>query len=182
MDDKNKLHIGCGDQIFDGWVNHDIAPLPGVDVVHDLTQFPWPFEDQQFDEVYMKDVMEHLSDTIKTLEEIYRITEPGAKIFIAVPYWNSWEAITDPTHVKQFNEYTFEFFDPVKWRCRKRPYYSHARFKIMKQGYWIKPFAPAITISKSFVVFNPVMKKLLSFFASYFNNIIIGIDIYLERV
>lgn len=182
MEKKNKLHIGCGHQIFDGWVNLDITPLPGVDVVHDLTQFLWPFEDQEFDEVYMKDVLEHLPDTIKTLEEIYRITKPRAKIFIAVPYWNSWEAITDPTHIKQFNEYTFEFFDPTKWRCKNRPYYSNARFKIIKQGYFIRPLAPAFDISRSFVVFNPTLKKILSFLASYFNNIIIGLDIYLERV
>lgn len=179
---ETKLNIGCGHKIFKGWINLDRAPLPGVDVVHDLTKFPWPFDNQQFDEVYMKDVLEHFPDTIKTLEEIYRVTKPGAKMFVAVPYWNSWEAITDPTHVSQFNEYTFEFFDPNKLRCKNRPYYSAARFKIIKQGYVIAPFAPTIAKSKAIVVFNPIIKRILSFFSSYLNNIIIGLDIYLERV
>ena len=38
-----KLHLGCGHIIKEGWVNHDIVPLAGVDVVHDLTKFPWPW-------------------------------------------------------------------------------------------------------------------------------------------
>ena len=125
---KKKLHIGCGYDIKQGWINHDVTELPGVNVVHNLTEFPWPWEDEEFDEVYMKDVLEHLPDTIKTMEELHRITKPGAKIYIAIPYWNSWEAITDPTHCKQFNEFSFQFFDPSHRRCKKRPYYSHARF------------------------------------------------------
>src|SRR5207244_6816950 len=38
---KTKLHLGCGHIIKEGWVNHDLAHLPGVDVVHDLRTFPW---------------------------------------------------------------------------------------------------------------------------------------------
>ena len=37
---SNKLHIGCGHDIKEGWVNHDLAQLPGVDIVHDLNSFP----------------------------------------------------------------------------------------------------------------------------------------------
>ena len=48
---KTKLHLGCGHIIKDGWLNHDIVQLSGVDVVHDLRVFPWPFADGQFDEV-----------------------------------------------------------------------------------------------------------------------------------
>ncbi|MCI5059303.1 MAG: class I SAM-dependent methyltransferase, partial [Flavobacteriales bacterium] len=163
---------------------HDIAKLDGVDVIHDLEQFPWPFEDNSFEKIYMKDVLEHLSNTIKTLEEIHRIAKPGCEIFIAVPYWNSWEAITDPTHKKNFNEFTFEFFDPSKWRCQDRPYYSKARFKIKKQGYYIALFQPYLKIpfiGRERVVFNKFAKWILGFFATYFSNIIIGLDIYLEK-
>ena len=108
---NSKLHLGCGDVIRDGWLNHDLAPLTGVDVVHDLREFPWPFEDGQFEEVYMKDVLEHLPDTIATMEELHRITKPGAKVYIGGPYRNSMIAFGDPTHVKSFNEFCFDFFD-----------------------------------------------------------------------
>ena len=94
----------------------------------------------------MKDVLEHVDDVIKTLEEIHRICKDNAKVFIAIPYWNSWEAITDPTHKNQFNEFTFEFFDPNCWRCKDRPYYSTARFEIANQLYVYRLGAPHILI------------------------------------
>jgi SAM-dependent methyltransferase len=180
-----KLNLGCGNDVHAGAVNHDIVKLPGVDVVHDLTQRPWPWKDGEFDEIFMKDVLEHIPETIPTIEEIYRISQPGAKVTIAIPYWNSWEAITDPTHKVFFNEYTFEFFDPGKKRCQRRPYYTHARFKILKIGYVIKPFGPVFDIpilGKHRTVFNPLLTTILRIFASYFNNVIVGLDLYLERV
>ena len=180
-----KLNIGCGTDIKTGWINHDLVQLEGVDVTHDLTQFSWPWKNEQFEEIIMKDVLEHLPDTIKTMEELYRITKPGAKLLIAVPYWNSYEAITDPTHKVFFNELTFEFFDPTKLRCQRRPYYTHARFKISKIGYVIKPFGPTFNIpyiGNHRTFYHPFPTKILRFLASYLNNIIVGLDIYLERV
>jgi len=134
----NKLHLGCGNNILEGWVNHDISPLPGVDVVHDLTILPWPFESNSFCEVLMVNVLEHLSDTVKTIEELHRIAAPGAKVTIRVPYWNSPDMTTDPTHKAFFNEHSLDFFDPSQRHCKERPYYSSARFKIEKKHYYVK--------------------------------------------
>ena len=184
IDNKTKLHLGCGHNIKPGWINHDLVDLPGVDLVFDLEKYPWPINDKTCDEIIAKDVLEHLSNTVKVMDEFYRITKPGAKIYIAVPYWNSWEAITDPTHVSQFNEYTFEFFDPNKSRCKNRPYYSKARFNIKKIGYGISFLMPRIYIpfiSRYFIIYNPLLKWVIGFFAQYFNNIIIGLEVFLER-
>ena len=48
-----KLHIGCGNDIKKDWINHDIVKLKGVDVVHDLSQYPWPWSDGTFEEIYI---------------------------------------------------------------------------------------------------------------------------------
>ena len=182
---KNKLHLGCGDVIKKGWLNHDMMPLPGVDIVHDLRQFPWPFEDGQFEEVYMKDVLEHLPDTIRTMEELYRITKPGAKVYITVPYWNSCTAIGDPTHVKLFNEFSFDFFDPTTWQCKGRPYYSKARFYIKRMGVCVTPFESILLkipkFTKGYMIFNQVGKKIFLTLASFFCNVISCLDVHLER-
>ena len=77
-------------------------------------------------------VLEHLGDTTQTMEEIYRITNPGAKVFLAIPFWNSFEAWGDPTHERLFSEEIFEFYDPTTWRGEDRAYYSKAKFKIGK--------------------------------------------------
>ena len=179
-----RLHLGCGTAIKAGWVNHDMVQLPGVDVVHDLREFPWPFADGQFDELYMKDVLEHLPDTIRTMDELYRITRPGAKVYISVPYWNSNTATGDPTHLRFFNEYSFQFFDPDAWQCRERPYYARARFYVRRLGVGITTFeiiGPIPKLTRDFVVFSPILKKILLVLSSFFCNIVSGLDVHLER-
>lgn len=180
-----KLNLGCGSDICEDYVNVDMAPLAGVDVVCNLSRFPWPFEDEEFDEIIAKDVLEHLPDTVRVMEEIHRITRKGGKVFLSLPYWNCWQAVTDPTHIRQFNEYTFEFFDPSKARCQRRPYYSTARFSIVRQGYGIVPFMPDFSIPylSSYIVFyNPFLKKLVSLLANRLSNIIIGLELELKRL
>jgi len=180
-----KLHLGCGHIIKEGWVNHDLVALPGVDVAHDLREFPWPFEDGQFEEVYADNVLEHLPDTVKTMEEIYRITKPGAKIFIGVPFWNSFEAWGDPTHQRLFSEEIFEFFDPSTWRGEQRYYYSSAKFKIDKIVYCVNPFKPLSRSTKTYRlgmrVSNRFAKAVVRLLATYFCNVIHGLEVYLTR-
>lgn len=181
---STKLHLGCGSVIKEGWVNHDLAPLPGVDVVHDLRAFPWPFEDSQFSEIYMKDVLEHLPDTIATMDELYRITRPGACVSITVPYWNSYTATGDPTHVRFFNERSFDFFDPNSPQCQQRPYYAKARFHIRRLGVWYTTFeiiGPIPKLTRDFLIFNPVLKRTLLVLSSFFCNIVSGLELRLER-
>lgn len=137
MKNSRKLHLGCGRNILEGYINLDQANLDGVDVVHDLTLFPYPFSAEQFDEIIMIDVLEHLPNVIQTMEELHRICAPGARVTIRVPYYNSWDASHDPTHEHQFNENTFDFFDPRTKTGELRQYYSRARFQIYTIGYLI---------------------------------------------
>ena len=107
-----KVNLGCGSNIRLDYLNVDCFPLPGVNVIHDLTRFPWPFERNSMDEVLMVHVLEHLPNTVKAMEEVWRIARPGALVKISVPFWNSEDFVTDPTHVKMFGAWTFDFFDP----------------------------------------------------------------------
>ena len=52
-----KIHIGCGTAIFDGWVNVDLRALPGVDMVLDVRS-GLPFSDVEF--VFAEHFIEHL--------------------------------------------------------------------------------------------------------------------------
>ena len=137
-----KLNLGAGSDILAGYVNHDLAKLPGIDVVHDLNQYPWPWPDASIEEVKAWDVIEHLDDFIKAIEEISRVLVPGGCCHVSVPYWNSWCVPADPTHKRGFHETTFQFFDPDSPYCRTRPYYSTARFKIVSEEFVLAPFGP----------------------------------------
>jgi predicted SAM-dependent methyltransferase len=52
-----KLHIGSGRVALQGWINLDMQPLPGVDVVNDVTD-GLPFVGAQF--IFAEHFIEHL--------------------------------------------------------------------------------------------------------------------------
>jgi SAM-dependent methyltransferase len=122
-------------------LNHELAPLPGVDVAFDLETIPWPFPDGAFEQVRMINVLEHLTNTVASIEELHRVCDDGALVTVRVPYWNSPDMITDPTHKSFFNENSFDFFDPGKRHCQERPYYSKARFRVQRKHYYIRALA-----------------------------------------
>lgn len=162
-----RLNLGCGTDIRTGYVNVDAIPLKGVDIVHDLDCFPYPFADDTFEEIVMINVLEHLSNTVKVMEELWRISKDGAKVIIRVPYWNSMDFVTDPTHKTAFNEYTFGFFDPTARLCQKRPYYSKARFQIQQEYFYVRLPGPRYIKTQ-----KKIIKGLLAMLAHLLCNII----------
>lgn len=105
-----KLNLGCGTDIKQGYVNLDIIKREGVDVVHNLDSYPYPFPDNHFDEIIAIHLLEHVDDFLKTLEELYRILKPGGKIKAIVPYFSSTGAFQDPTHKHFFSKDTLTLY------------------------------------------------------------------------
>lgn len=149
--ERTKLNIGCGSDVRAGYVNVDSVALEGVDVVHDVASFPWPFEDDSVDEVILIHVMEHLPDLIKTVEELHRITRVGGEVVVRVPYYNSPDMFADPTHCRFFSERSFDFFDPERPECQERPYYSVARFDVELSTVWGRLFGYYLPFSNRFL-------------------------------
>jgi len=129
---EKKLNIGSGTDIkpkIEGWDNLDICPLPGVDIVLDLNSSNWPIADNTYDYIECKMVLEHLNDWLKSIEEIWRIAKPGAKLIVHVPPFASMYAAIDPTHKSFFTYHTFEYLEPG----HHFEYYSKAKFNILKR-------------------------------------------------
>lgn len=166
VDRPRKLNLGCGTDLREGWVNQDWIALPGVDVVHDLTILPWPFQDDEFDELVMINVLEHLPETVRTMEELHRILKQGGRARIRVPYWNAPDAISDPTHRKSFNEQSFDFFIPGTRHHDVRPYYSAAKFRLARRHFWMRVFGKYLRVSRSF------LQAPLVFLARYLGGVI----------
>jgi SAM-dependent methyltransferase len=123
------LDVGCGTSKRSGATGIDMNPRCGADVVHDLNVFPWPLDDDSFDEVYADNVMEHLEDVVRAMEEIHRVSRPGALVKIVVPYFRSRWAAIDPTHRHPFTVDSFAYFDPAD-PIHDRYRYSEATFAI----------------------------------------------------
>ncbi len=87
---KKKLHLGSGDKIIPGFVNVDLRPLPGVDVVADVGKLD-AFANASVDLVYACHILEHMPRprTFPTLLEWNRVLKPGGVLRIAVPDWDS---------------------------------------------------------------------------------------------
>jgi SAM-dependent methyltransferase len=123
-----KLNLGCGLKSIEGFVGVDFISTPAVSIVHDLNNFPYPFGNNSVSEIILDNVLEHLDDVIKVMEELYRLSEPGALIKINVPYFKSNSAYTDPTHRHFFTETSFKYFT----KDNALNFYTLARFEIIK--------------------------------------------------
>ena len=91
----------------------DIADLKGVDVVHDILITPYPFNDDSFNVIYLRHVIEHftIEEIKKVLSESYRILSNEGKLIISVPHAFSLAAYTDVTHKSFFTFNGGKFFD-----------------------------------------------------------------------
>lgn len=163
-----KVDLGCGGTKEEGSIGVDIVPLDGVDVVASLADRPYPFADNSFDTIYLKNMIEHLPDTIGTMEELHRIARPDGRIFITVVNWNSHYAAMDPQHVRLFTENSFDFFG----KRVGRSYYTQARFEVARVDLFYDPFAQRVLRSK----------RLLKFLSFYLCNILQGLNFELRAI
>jgi SAM-dependent methyltransferase len=104
------LDVGCGSNKFEGAIGLDNNPKTSADVIHDLGEIPYPFEDSEFDLIVTRHVAEHVPDLMAFVSELYRITRDGGRIRIVTPHYTNPDWATDPTHRNHINSYTFNTF------------------------------------------------------------------------
>lgn len=120
-----KIDLACGDNKKEGYKGVDIVETSSTDIVHDLTQYPWPFEDESVDEVHCSHYVEHIphelnngdnrDGLIQFMDELHRVMKPGAKATIIAPYYKSERAFGDPTHRRYIGDLSFPYFNK-EWR------------------------------------------------------------------
>jgi len=129
MTDLKILDLGCGKKKTSGSVGVDFNKSSHADVIHNLDQFPYPFQNEEFDFCVMDNALEHLHQPIKVVEEIYRILKKGGTVKITCPYFRSVWAFIDPTHKTFFTVDYFMYFDPDNFYFKNLEY-SRATFKV----------------------------------------------------
>lgn len=86
QDGPKKLHLGCGQNAIEGWLNTDYYPRRAGIMHLDATKaFPLPAE--SFDYIFSEHMIEHINyhDGMSMLKESWRVLKPGGKIRISTP-------------------------------------------------------------------------------------------------
>ncbi|GAB1266014.1 class I SAM-dependent methyltransferase [Aurantivibrio infirmus] len=107
---RKSLDIGCGKNKTADCIGIDRVSLPGVDVVHNLDEFPWPLEENEFDVVYANHYLEHATDPVACIKEVHRILVPGGTFKVRVPHFASDNFYSDLTHKNPFGYRSFDHF------------------------------------------------------------------------
>lgn len=140
------LNLGCCDNLLSGYVNVDRVPGAGITVV-DL-QEPWPWPDNSVARIRAHDVIEHLADKIRTMNEMWRVLQPGGQAEIVVPTTDGSGAWQDPTHVSFWNRRSFLYYEAGNpYRERFAGHYGiTARFRAVSEQTTLTMDGPKLTI------------------------------------
>lgn len=132
------LIVGAGiQQRNENAVHLDQYPFPGIDIVHDLNQVPWPVETESFAHISAIHVVEHLRSLIDFMNEAHRVLKRGGSLYIETPEAGADYDLThaDPTHIRCYRKYTFvNYFSPegvIRWAYTDK---SWAIYKIVSEN------------------------------------------------
>ena len=145
---RRVLLFGCGSNTAQvialpgdvgSWEGYEVTTLDNnpdhkPDVVFDLNEFPYPFDDNSFDRVEGHQVLEHIGSLgdyrhlFHEFEEWHRILKPGGYFVASVPMWNSLWAFGDPSHVRVINAGTLTFLNQDSYKDVGKTPISDFRF------------------------------------------------------
>lgn len=171
--EKMKLNLGCGRDYRKGCVNCDIAPEVKPDKIVDLEK-RLPFKDNSVDEIVANHVLEHVHNFVPLMHELYRVCKKGVEIKIKVPFYSVIGQFTDPTHVRFFTPFTFDYF--------KKGSFSHEvgcnkdMFEVQK----VKINFGFGRSSKLNFIINPLVNFSHLFYCRFFAWILPCAEIYYE--
>lgn len=158
---SNKLNLGSGEFKKEGYINVDYFSLTEPDIKHDLNQFPYPFEQNEFNLIEADHILEHLVDPFRVMKELYRISNDKAIIKIKVPHYS--RGFTHPEHKRGFDVSFPLYFSPNF----KGGYQGiHLDLISMKMRWFAQPDLK-LTILPNFVYYSArIMGKVIDFFAN----------------
>jgi SAM-dependent methyltransferase len=144
---RRELLVGCGNSrekrirftgIPKDWVDLvtlDFAESVKPDVVHDLNVLPYPFSDNEFDEIHAYEVLEHCGRQgdgayfFAQFAEFWRIMKPGGYFCLTVPMWDHPLAWGVPDHSRVLPKDIFITLNPKYYEAVGKPLSSVADYR-----------------------------------------------------
>jgi len=165
------LHLCCGTNKYEGAVGVDNNSASNADICCDLDQFPYPFEDDEFDTVICLNAIEHLKDIAGVMKELHRICRAGAQIFILTPHFSDAGSYIDPTHLHHLSARSFDYFIEGTILSKEYGFYSKCRFKLLERR---------LSLHRSFGFLEKFANRHISFYEEVLCYVIRGKGIFLE--
>jgi 2-polyprenyl-3-methyl-5-hydroxy-6-metoxy-1,4-benzoquinol methylase len=127
------LNLGCGELARPDCLNVDIRKTSITDVQWDISVLPWPWGgDEQFDEVWALDIIEHMLWVIPVMDEIWRVMKPEGRLHIRTTNYLTANSYRDPTHFHYFTHESFDFWDPRTELGVRYPY-TERKFWVLER-------------------------------------------------
>lgn len=128
-----QINLGCGNTPMEGYTNHDLTKhRKEIDIAFDLDKTPWPLKDNEWDLVNADDVLEHLEDVVKTMNEIWRILKPEGQFKCKVCGYGNPAYHIDITHHRAFHFASMDYFDPTTEIGKEYSYYTDKKWRILE--------------------------------------------------
>jgi predicted SAM-dependent methyltransferase len=84
--EKLKINLGAGPDRRPGWVNVDLDQDQHPDVIWNLNERPYPFDDASAVHIYGAQLLEHLTlHSLEFFQETYRILDSDGTLEIVLP-------------------------------------------------------------------------------------------------
>ena len=116
-----KINLGCGNKKLPDHINIDNSEHCSPDILLDLENTPYPFLENTVSTIRLKSVLEHLPVDPKRffsiIQELYRICENNALIYIECPHPSHRWQVVDFTHQKPIHIERLQMLD--KGYCKK---------------------------------------------------------------
>jgi hypothetical protein len=97
------------------------AALPSVAMISECSP-RLPFKDGSIDELFVDDAIARRGDIAETLDELWRVSKPGALVHLRLPHASSAIAASrDPRPKPLLTLNTFNYYDP-----RSKPWDAHS--------------------------------------------------------
>lgn len=123
-----RINLGSGKDYKLGWFNIDILDRAQPDLVLDLGQtVQWPvaahtpqagpvvLQPGTVDLIYANNVLEHVPDLPRLMENCLDLLKTGGQFLIEVPFEMALTAWQDPTHVRALNERSWLYYTDWFW-------------------------------------------------------------------
>jgi SAM-dependent methyltransferase len=133
---------GSPDKNFDNHdlVLHDFSPIIESDYSNDLNYLPYPWADEEFDEVHAYSVLEHSGTQgdgyffFEQFNEFWRVLKPNGYLMLSVPIWDNEVAWGVPDHKRVFPGCVFSFLTEEYYKNVGKP--DFADYRHMIKGFW----------------------------------------------